>query len=379
MLEKPVTWLLILFTTVVAFTTRAILSNQDKLFEQSKDLPEILHLIDLAYVDDVDMNELMPHAFQGALEALDPNASYIPPGVEPVSYDRKVFERTGMVLCRQDGYAFVMACVKGSPAAEAGLERGTFIKQINQHQLKKLSHHGFMKLLAELNGPIKLHLAGALEDKEKTISFDPASFKPGGMTHHSYLDGIHHFVLPVFNDGFETELTEQINKLKVEDSRILLDLRNNALGGEPELHKLAALFLKSGQMASWVGSDKIPAPIANTVDGPLKNYQLFILVNSGTSRAAECFAAIASDRGARLVGTKTLGLSFDYQALPLQSGAHVMIPHRNFVLDSGTVLNRKGLEPGLIIKNLDSEGEEEDPMLKKALELIRKAPLAEAG
>ena len=378
MLEKPVTWLLILFTTVAAFTTRAILSHQDKLFEQSKDLPEILHLIDLAYVDDVDMETLMPHAFQGALEALDPNASYIPPGVEPKSYADQVYRRTGMVLCRQDGYAFVMACAGGSPAAEAGLERGSFIKQINNQRLRKLSYHAFEKMLAELDGPIRLHLAGS-EDKDKIISFQPGEFSAPKLEHHPYLDGVHHVKLPTFYEGFEAELAKILAGLKKDNTRILLDLRDNALGGEPELHKLAGLFLPAGKMASWVGSDKVSVPIANTGDGKFADLNLFLLVNTGTSRAAECFAAVAAENGAKLVGFKTLGLGFHYQALPLKSGAYVMIPSRNFVMNSGQALNRKGLEPDLAVRDLEQHEAEDDPFLKKALELIRKTPLPQAG
>ena len=56
--------------------------NQSPVFEHSKDLPEILHFVDVAYVDEVDMNTLMPGLLQGALERLDENASYIPPGVD---------------------------------------------------------------------------------------------------------------------------------------------------------------------------------------------------------------------------------------------------------------------------------------------------------
>lgn len=378
MLEKPVTWVLILFTTLAAFTTRAMLTHQDKLFEQSQDLPEILHLIDLAYVDEVKMDELMPHAFQGALEALDPNASFIPNGVAPTNYDLAVFERTGLALCRQDGYAYVMACVAGSPAAEAGLTRGVYIKQINNRKLRQLSYHAFQEVLARETGTITLKLINSGGEHEKEISFQPGPFPMPKLDYHLFADGIHHLKLPVFYPGFETDLSTRLSEITPGNSPILLDLRDNALGSEQDLNKLAGLFLKPGKLGFWVGSDQVPVPIASTGSGTFSDRNFYILINSGTARAAECFAAVAQEEGHQLVGYKSLGLGFEYHALKLSSGAHITLPARKFQLKSGLVLTHKGLVPDL--ENNDLEFKDgDDPVLDKALELLRKTSLKAAG
>ncbi len=379
MLKKPQTWLLIFLTTGAAFAARALLSHQDDLFEESKDFPEILHLVDLAYVDEVDMGKLMPGAFQGVLEKVDQNASYIPPGVNPEFKGQRVFRQTGLVMGKRSGYAWVQTVAKGSPADQAGVKAGTYFRLIDGKNTRLLSLYEIRNLLANANEPIQCVLMDPEKTEEETRTITPGDFKPTGMTSHEYLDNLCLIQIPFFYEDLPKDLETYLSSISKPETRILLDFRQNAMGQDGSLHMLAGLFLQKGKLASWVNARKKKTDVLNAVDGTFSKFKLYILLSEETSGVAEMFSAVAQEqKAARIVGKPTLGRPSHYQFIPLQNGGHVELSVEHFQLNSGEMLTGVGITPDLELKDLE-ESDAEDPVLEAALESIRKDTLRKAS
>ncbi len=379
MLKQPVTWLLFLLGGLGAITAKTILTRQDNLFEQSRDFPEILHLVDIAYVDEVDMEKLMPGVFQGALEKLDENASYIPPGVIPVFLGKKIYAGTGMVMAKKHGLAYVVAVAEGSPAAEAGIKADTYIRRIGKESTRELSLFRILGLLAARKSTLELTLveSGGTDDVIKKIR--PGSFPKVEMSHTPYANGLHLIQIPQFYEGLRKDLKKVLKRIESPEARIVLDLRNNAMGAEEELSLLAAYFLPAGRLATWVDAGNRTLDILNPKDGSHLGRALFILQDRSTSQAAESFIAISQEQGlAQIVGIHSLGLLGHYQAIPLKSGGHVMLSTRRLRLNSGKMPGRSGLKPDLEVK-VPKETTGVDPFLEKALELVRTSQLKKTG
>lgn len=380
-LRRPITWLYVFAIALVAVMVNTLFSlRQDRLFEQSRDFPEILHLVDIAYVDEVDMSNLMPAAFQGALERLDDNASYLPPGVPPRDMRELVFQRTGMVVVKQDGYAYAQVVATDSAAAVAGVKTGDFLRTISEKNTRQLSLHQIQSLLTEESEYLEVEVLDIKTGKGIAHEIRPGSeFEIPRLQHQAFADGLHHIRLGWFYPGFEDEIRKLISEFKEPNPKLLLDLRGNAMGDETALRTLASLFLPKGAIGAWINARKESLDLVNTAEPAIKDGELFVLVDESTSQASEQFGAAAQDlKKAQVIGRPTLGHADQYRAIPLKSGGHVVISTRGFKRVSDEMLTGKGFKPEVTITDVDGDSEE-DQLLQKTLETIRSQPLKKAS
>jgi len=379
MSKHPLLWFLAAFTGVTVLVGWALYQDSRSLYGESKDLPEILHLVDMAYVDEVDMAELTPGMFQGALDQVDENASYIPPD-EALrdNLAETAFDRTGLTVIKRDGYGFALAVAAASPAAEAGLRPGDYLRDLNGRTTRRMNLFHIRKVLAEAESIVVLAVRD-LGTEEATIELTPRSFDPVKVDHRAYADGVHLVRIPQFYPGWEADLKAALSQAAASE-KLLLDLRGNALGGEADVLALAGFFLEKGPVYRRVDSDRQKVTALNPVEGGFAEKPLFLLVDRSVSRAAELFAAVAQERGAVAVGVETWGLPDSYQALPLKNGGFVELAVARPELISGRLLTGAGIEPDIALEPpAESAGDDSDPLLTQALEAVRKAPLKKAA
>ncbi|MEO1370437.1 MAG: PDZ domain-containing protein, partial [Acidobacteriota bacterium] len=94
---------------------------------------EVFGLVNKAYVDEPEVDQLMNGAFEGVFDALDPFSVYVPAGAMDNYREASAVgaSRSGMVVLKEQGVAYVMALAEGSPAAKAGLEQGDILATLN--------------------------------------------------------------------------------------------------------------------------------------------------------------------------------------------------------------------------------------------------------
>ena len=370
-LKQPVFWGVLILSTVAAYTARGFFQNHNKLYQYSKDFPEILHLVDLAYVDEVNMKELMPGVFQGALERLDENACYLPPGKEPSELGDKVFERTGLVITKRFGYAQILAMATPSPASEAGLRNGLYLRTINGLSTREMSLHGIQEQLAAERNLLELTVVGSGETNSWNTTLEPGSFEIPKISSVLHGDGLHLIQIPHFYKELDTDLRKAILIHREKTTKLVLDLRNNAMGEEQELRLLASFFLPQGKIASRVNAKKKTVEILNPTEGHYPGQPGFIIIDSSTSKAAEAFCAIAQELNKTVVvGEASRGYPVFYRTFPLESGGYIRMAIQNLALNSGRLLTGEGVKPDLVVDS-SKEVASEDLLLNLALEKIR--------
>src|SRR3954451_23247658 len=103
--------------------------------------PGVFDLVRNNYVEQVPPDQLMDGAFSGVTDAIDEFSYYVPPA-QMSSYRAFVDaddNGVGAVVSKRFGYAYVIAPVAGSPAANAGIERGDFIEKIDGAPTSKMA------------------------------------------------------------------------------------------------------------------------------------------------------------------------------------------------------------------------------------------------
>ncbi len=378
--KQPLIWFLLAFSVVGALVSWALVNDQKRLYREGKDLPEVLHLVDLAYVDRIDMGELMPGVFQGALERLDENASYLPPGAEPnPNLANEAYRRTGLTVIKRHGYAFALAVAADSPAWRAGVRPGDYLRELDGLTTREMSAYRVRRLLVETESLPVVFLRGEDGEERKAV-IEPGRFEPSRLNHVRYADGVHLIQAPNFYPNWAAELRKAIDEAVEAKAELLLDLRNNAMGGEAELVELAALFFGAGPVLARVDAAKQKTLVLNGGKGAYAGTPFYILMDETTSRAAELFGAAAQDREAAVIlGAKSLGNATRYQFVPLKNGGFIEIATERAVLNSGRKLTGEGVDPNVDLTAEESAENSEGEILSRALEQVRRAKAKKAA
>ena len=128
---------LLVSTPVLAFVLvggllgNAFAGTDDDTFRHLKVFRDVVLLVTSNYVEPVKVDEVMEGAMRGMAEALDPDSAYLSPAQLKEVESRASLPDgdLGVELTRQY-YLRVIAARDGSPAAQAGLQTGDYVRAI---------------------------------------------------------------------------------------------------------------------------------------------------------------------------------------------------------------------------------------------------------
>jgi carboxyl-terminal processing protease len=194
------------------------------------------------------------------------------------------------------------------------------------------------------------------------------------------------------------EVAAAVERLEKEGAgKLILDLRNTAVGGPEEGVALADLFMDKGLIAYLQGqrvSRKNFEADANSVT----RLPMAVITNRGTADAAEVAAAALLDsKRAQVVGERSYGDASLRRAITMDDGGAIILSVAKYYSPSGKAIQDTGVTPGVVVNEpeaqleVDEHGEplpespepsrkpEEDPLLKKAVEVLANPQAAAAA
>jgi carboxyl-terminal processing protease len=343
---------------------------------------DVVSLIAGNYVEEVDVDKVMSGAMRGLAEGLDADSAWLTPeqakvleteapgqGATPAG-----FGTPGLELTR-GYYLRVIAARDESAAAKAGLQTGDYIRSIDGKPTRSLSAVEGMRLL---RGPIGSKvtitvLRGSATDPRDITLVREAAPKTD-VNGRLQAPGVGYVRISAFGPGVQTRIESQVAALtKAGAAKLILDLRNTATGSFDDGIRAARLFVSSGTLASRetrAGKDVVAA--AAQGDGKL-TAPVILLTTTGTSGAAEIFAAaLVDNKRATLVGERTLGRAGLQKLVKLPDGSALWMTWARYVSPSGTAIHGAGLEPAVEVEQPDVEFGDlpptNDPILEKAIE-----------
>ena len=334
--------------------------EDDSLYKYLSTFTEVLSLIRQAYVDDTDLDGLMAGALDGTTDALDPFSLYVPADrVEGFLTARERGSRlSGLTLLKERGIAFVVAVEAGSPAAEAGIEPGDLVAEIDGRSTRVMPLWEVQQLLAgEPGRKLDLDLIRRGEEVSATFALAPydsplASWQPVGPQG----DRVAELRITRFEQDTAQRVAAALAAAREAGlARLLVDLRDVAGGDAPAAYEVAGLFT-SGQLGRLVQRGET----LETFEGgerPAWDGRIVVLVNRGTLGAAEVLASVLRQRAdAELVGETTFGHAGRQQEARLSSG-RLFFTGAFYTGPDGAPLD-EGLEPDESV-DLASRGYEE--------------------
>lgn len=327
--------------------------QEDSLYKYLSVFTEVLKLVQDAYVDEVELGTLMEGALDSATEAMDPFSLYVPAGrdLEDFVADReRAFRLGGLTLLKYRGSAFVAALEPGSPAAEADLEIGDVVAELQGESTRPMPVWRLLDLLAGEPGQrIEMQIIRGPFAERLEVGFELTPYTPPPPALET-VDGAHLLRVGGLReeslDGVRTAL-EGATRLGVD--RMVVDLRG-VVGRDPETaYRMAALWVE-GDLGTLSRRGETVQTFRNDLP-PVWKGKLVVLVDRGTLGPAEIFARVLEQgAGAELVGETTFGHAGRMGTAELSSGGHLLFTDAFYAGPDGEILDQ-GIEPALRVTN----------------------------
>lgn len=309
------------------------------------------------YVEEVSDEELIEHAINGMLSALDPHSSYLNPKNyrEMQVQTRGEFGGLGIEVTLENGYVKVVSPIDGTPAFRAGIQPGDVITHLDGESVLGLTlAQAVEKMRGAPKTDLKLTIRRGTESPfDVTVTRD--IIKIQSVRWRSEGD-VGYIRITSFSEQTEAGIRRAIEGLKEElgaDMRgVLLDLRNNPGGLLDQAITVTDLFLDRGEIVSTRGRNKKDAQRFNATGGDLLDgMPMVVLINGGSASASEIVAGALQDhKRAIVVGSDTFGKGSVQTIQPIPGHGAIRITTARYYTPSGRSIQAKGIEPDIVIE-----------------------------
>lgn len=354
--------------------------TREETYQHLRVFEDVVSLISSNYVEEADMDRVMRGAMRGLAEALDPDSAYL--SADEVKLVEKGEKgqpgETGIELTR-NYYLRVIAVRDQSPAARAGLMPGDFIRAINGRSTREMSvFEGTRSLRGAPGSKVTLLVIRGNAADPHTVELAREVVSGPDVT--SRLQGKAGYIrIASFGPNAARAIATQAADLaKNGATGFVVDVRSCAAGELEAGIAAARQFVPAGTLAikEVKGSARQPVTTAAN-DGGIKQ-PVVVLVDNGTSGAAELFAAaLSGNQRATLVGERTIGRAATQKLVRLPDGSGMLVSNAWYLTPAGAPINEKGLTPTVAVEAPDVDfgnpPPAADPILQKGLETLAAA------
>ena len=366
-----------------------LLSSEES--ETTKDLSELIKLVDDKYVYSFDTASLSEGVLSGFVNSLPDRYSMY---MDREEYQNFIsFQNSPSSLgigvstiydSTREGL-YVVSVYKGSPAEQSGIVPGDVITHIDEKFVGNLGYYTSMHAIANgrENQKIKLFVK-KLDGHSDVLNISRAFVGSEGVTGEKAGDKIGIIRISRFSVGDENTFKQSLEKLIMSGhEKFVIDLRNNPGGDIETASRILDFLLPEGPV--FTVTDKSGATNTFTSDTSAIPYPLAVIINENTVCEAEVFAKALSNFGtARIFGTNSYGKTSTQSVYPLSNGGAASISSVKYALVGSEDFGGVGITPDVTVALSDeikakytTMTKEEDAPLQAALEYLRTAKLPE--
>ena len=337
---------------------------------------DVVSLISRNYVEEIDLDSVMSGALRGLSEGLDSDSSYLArEDVERLESGRPLPAGSLGIEVTRGYYVQIISVADGSPAAEASILPGDYIRAIDGEPTRFMSGiEGERLLRGQPGSSVIVSLIRGNTQEPYDIELIRQRLSNPGVSSRLLPDEIGYIRIGGFNQGISADISSAINVLLADGSKtLILDVRNNATGSFDEGISAARLFLGNGTVGIRAESDDQQTSFTSETGDAAIDEPLLLLTNFGTSGPAEVFTAALVDRErARSIGQRTAGRTGQQKLIRLPDGTGLWLSWARYLQPSGEPLHRVGVEPTITVTITQTELGEPlptgDSILEDALE-----------
>jgi carboxyl-terminal processing protease len=365
--------------------------------ETEKKVKQIESLIDKYFYFEEDAEKREESYYDGIMAGLDDPYSvyYTPEEFERLQEDDGgEYVGIGATVSKDvdKGTVYVVKPLRGSPAEAAGLTTGDVFVQIDDIEVTAdMELDEVVKYIRGKEGTTA-HLKMYREGESDYLEIDINRQKIQNITvdYEMLENDIGYISVDQFIENTPEQFKEGMDYLVNNGAKgIVIDMRNNPGGLLTAVNEMTDYILKDDAVAPGASSPGLQLETKDKDGKVIESYScedghsidlpMVVLVNGYSASAAEIFTGDMKDYGvATIIGTTTYGKGIVQSVIPLSDGSAIKITIAKYFTPSGNDIHKVGIEPDIEIdvsdeqKRMANIPHDEDPQLKKALEVLEK-------
>jgi carboxyl-terminal processing protease len=317
--------------------------------EEIQKIVAAMQIIDLAYVDSVNLQKIVADAIVKSLKELDPHSAYISKeelqkANEPLEGS---FEGIGVSFQLFQDTILVISPVPGGPSEKLGILSGDKIVKINNEDATgdKIDNQWVMDRLRGKKGTsvdVSIYRNGKNNLLEFTIVRDKI---PLNSIDASFMaaPGIGYIRLNRFSKTSIEEFATAIDTLNSQGmNKLILDLRGNSGGYLNIAYELADEFLEAGKLIVY--TEGIHSPRQDyfaTPAGHFEKGKLVVIIDEASASASEIVSGAVQDwdRGI-VIGRRSFGKGLVQRPFNLPDGSVIRLTTARYFTPTGRCIQR---------------------------------------
>ena len=300
----------------------------------------------------------------------DPYTVFFPPKEAKMFSDdiSGSFGGVGMEIGIKDSVLTVIAPLKGTPAALAGITAGDQIVAIDGKSTDGLSVD---KAVSEIRGPIGTTVSLTIMRNNKPIDIQITRDTiqvPETEDGIDTANGVYHIALYEFTANSGQLFNQALERFKASGSRqLIIDLRNNPGGYLDAAVDIASHFLPRG---TKIVTEDFGGKESNNIHTSLgyqdipQGTKIAVLIDGGSASASEILAgALQDNHVATLLGEQSFGKG-SVQSLISLDGGSLKITIARWITPAGHWIMGNGITPDITVayKKAAAKGENDSQM-----------------
>jgi len=373
-------------------------NSQDDTYKHIGVFTDVVSRIKSEYVEEPDMKSVTLGALNGMLEAVDPFASYLNADQYKDYLKNKDSRRAdvGLILSKKFGYVGVVGVIPGSPASKTGFSTGDMIESIKDVATRDMPlAYADLLLKGDAGSTVDLSVVRVQRPEPQSVKLTRAMIALPAVDTEMLPGQVGYLKPGALNQAKNKETAAAIDKLQKQGAqKLIVDLRNTAVGEPEDGIAFANLFLNKGRITYLQGQrvsrqnfDADPAKAVTSLP-------VVVLTNRGTADGAEIVAsALMDNKRAQVVGEPTYGEASLRRAITMEDGSAIILSVAKYYSADGKAIQDHRVTPQHQVLQaepqveFDENGEplpesnkdqaqpqkklEDDPTVKKALEVLK--------
>lgn len=315
----------------------------------SNKINALLRIVNDAYVDTMNMEDMVEKTMPLILSELDPHSSYIPAkNLEEVNSELKGhFSGIGIQFTIKDDTIHVNSVIPGGPSEKVGLMAGDRIIEVDDSAFvgKKVTNSEAMKRLkGEKGSEVKLGIFRPGEPETLHFTIIRGDIPVKSVDAAYMIDGKWGFVkVNKFGETTYPELLFALARLNQENMQgLIVDLRGNTGGYMAAAIQMVNEFLPANKLIVYTEGRKFPREnYTSNGTGSSQSLPIVVLVDEGSASASEIFAGAIqdNDRGT-IIGRRSFGKGLVQQPIEFNDGSAIRLTIARYHTPSGRCIQK---------------------------------------
>lgn len=356
-------WIVLFLLLISVVATRVMTRNQviravggSEDYDEAMRYIEIKDIIDERYIENVDRKSMGYSAATAMVAGLGDAWSSFLTDDEYRTYQlssSNEYNDIGMSLVKDSSGGFQIVTVyPNSPAAYAGVSVGMIITAVNGENVSSYSTDEVRVLIrSKMNEKFTLTVSGASEP----IEIDCTNANSQAIQYRLEKTGAAYVQIHNFEAGSGQACVDAVEYLLQQGAvSLVIDVRDNPGGLTSEAAVFLDYLLPAGRLFSDISKDGTERVTES--DSMSLQLPMVVLINSGSYREAELFAAVLKDyRWATIMGEPTTGNTRTQETIVLQDGSALRLSTHSLLSPNGTdIAAAGGVVPDMIVFNRDA-------------------------